>query len=101
MKPDMKGEYTHLCSHNLKYTDYLFGDDVRKTVKDSTDGSKISNKIGLGYRGGFRGRATRGRARGRFVRGAARGRGPYSSSSAYSSDAKNYQRRGLQSRLQK
>lgn len=97
MKPDMKGEYTHLCSHNLKYTDYLFGDDVPKTVKDITESSKISNKIGLGFRGGFRGRSTRGR----FVRGAARGRGPYSSSSAYSSDAKNYQRRGLQSRLQK
>eukprot|EP00105_Crassostrea_gigas_P034950 XP_019919098.1 PREDICTED: uncharacterized protein LOC109617440 [Crassostrea gigas] len=101
MKPDMKGEYTHLCSHNLKYTDYLFGDDVPKTVKDITDCSKISNKIGLGFRGGFRGRSTRGRARGRFVRGAARGHGPYSSSSAYSSDAKNYQQRGLQSRLQK
>lgn len=76
MKPDMKGEYTHLCSHNLKYTDYLFGDDVPKTVKDITDCSKISNKIGIGYREGFRGRSTRGRARGRFVRGAARGRVP-------------------------
>lgn len=101
MKPDMKGEYTHLCSHNLKYTDYLFGDDVPKTVKDITDCSKISNKIGIGYRGSFRGRFMRGRSRGRFVRGAARGRGSYSNAASFSSDSKNYQRRGLQSRLQK
>lgn len=100
MKPDMKGEYTHLCSHNLKYSDYLFGDEP-KTTKDITDCSRISNKIGLGFRGGFRGRSSRGPARGLFVRGAASGRGPYTSSSAYSSDAKNYQRRGLQRRLQK
>lgn len=85
----MKGEYTHLCSQNFKYTDYLFGDDVPKTVKDITDCSKISNKIGIDFRGGgFCDRSTRGRARKRFVRGAARGRGPYTSSSAYSSDAK-------------
>lgn len=95
MKPDMKGECTHLCSQNLKYTDFLFGDDVPNTVKDITDCSKINSKIGLGYKGGFRGRSIRGRARGRFVRGAARGRGSYTSSSAYSSDTKNYQRRGL------
>ncbi|ESP03479.1 hypothetical protein LOTGIDRAFT_171416 [Lottia gigantea] len=42
MKPDMRGEYLHLCSH----TDILFGDDVSKTVKDISDCSRISNKIG-------------------------------------------------------
>lgn len=52
----MKGEYIHLCILNLKYTDYLFGDDVPKTVKDITDCYKIRNKIELGYRGGFHGR---------------------------------------------
>jgi hypothetical protein len=40
MKPDMKDEYTHLCSHNLKFTDI-------------TDCSKISNKISGGLRGRF------------------------------------------------
>lgn len=91
MKPDMKGEYTHLCSLNSKYTDYLFGDDVPKTVKDITDCYKIKTKIGLGYREGFRGRSIHGRARGR---GAPRGRGSYTTL-AYSSDSKYYQQRGL------
>ena len=36
MKPDMKGEYSHLCSHNLKFTDYLFGDDV-PTIQYNTN----------------------------------------------------------------
>lgn len=50
IKPDIKGEYIHLCSHNLKYmyVVYLLGGDVPKTVKAITDCSKISNKIGLG-----------------------------------------------------
>ncbi|ESO91460.1 hypothetical protein LOTGIDRAFT_153904 [Lottia gigantea] len=45
MKPNMKGEYSHLCSQTLKYTDHLFGDEVSKTVKDISDCSRISNKI--------------------------------------------------------
>lgn len=53
MKFDMKGEYIYFCSYNLKYIDYLFGDDVLKIVKDIIDCFKISNKIGIGYRGGF------------------------------------------------
>lgn len=28
MKSNMKVEYANLCSHNVKYTSYLFGDDV-------------------------------------------------------------------------
>lgn len=49
----MKGEYIYFCSYNLKYIDYLFGDDVLKIVKDIIDCFKISNKIGFGFRGGF------------------------------------------------
>jgi hypothetical protein len=45
MKTNMKGEYSHLCSHNVKYTSYLFGDDVPKTVKEIGDCSRISNKL--------------------------------------------------------
>lgn len=94
----MKGEYIHLCILNLKYTDYLFGDDVPKTVKDITDCYKIRNKIELGYRGGFHGRFIHGRARGRFELGAVREHGSYTTL-AYSSDSKYYQQRGLQSHL--
>ena len=98
MKPDMKGEYSHLCSHNLQFTDFLFGDDVPKTVKDITDCSRISNRVGLnsGRGGGYRGRfSTRGRGRGRYMRGhgASRGRGGY----GYG-DSKNYSRRGQSQR---
>ena len=85
MKPDMKGEYSHLCSHNLKFTDYLFGDDVPKTVKDISDCSKISNRLGM--RGSFRGRpAFRGRGRGRFQRGNRGG-------SQFAYGSKNFQKR--------
>ncbi|KAK3086121.1 hypothetical protein FSP39_013847 [Pinctada imbricata] len=34
MKPDRRGEYSHMCSQSLKFTDQLFGDDVPKAVKD-------------------------------------------------------------------
>ncbi|KAK3100116.1 hypothetical protein FSP39_015017 [Pinctada imbricata] len=88
MKPDMKGEYSHLCSHNLKFTDYLFGDDVPKTVKDISDCSKISNRVGI--KNSFRGRPSyRGRGRGRFPRSS---RGALQqSSSTYG--AKNWHKR--------
>lgn len=45
MKSNMKGEYSHLCSQQVKYTSYLFGDDVPKTVKEIGDCSRISNKL--------------------------------------------------------
>ena len=88
MKPDMKGEYSHLCSHNLKFTDYLFRDDVPKTVKDISDCSKISNRVGI--KNSFRGRPSyRGRGRGRFPRSS---RGAlHQSSSTYG--AKNWHKR--------
>ncbi|ESP01985.1 hypothetical protein LOTGIDRAFT_157121 [Lottia gigantea] len=95
MKPDIKGEYSHLCSQTLKYTDHLFGDDVSKTVKDISDCSRISNKISQGR--GFsnnRARSARGRGfRGRFSRGHFRGRGFGASSSNYGA-SKNFQKRG-------
>ncbi|KAK6185393.1 hypothetical protein SNE40_007638 [Patella caerulea] len=95
MKPDMRGEYLHLCSQNFKYTDCLFGDDISKTVKDISDCSRISNKIGAYQGRGGRGRSVRGRGfRGRYFRGHFRGRGSGGSYGSYNSDAKNYQKRG-------
>ena len=99
MKPDMRGEYSHMCSQSLKFTDHLFGDDVPKAVKDISDCSKLSNKLSNQSRG--RGRYFRGR--GRFVRGfrgppRGRGYGTYNQSGyssqygAHGSESKNYKR---------
>ncbi|ESO83950.1 hypothetical protein LOTGIDRAFT_155255 [Lottia gigantea] len=89
MKPDMRGEYLHLCSQNLKYTDSLFGDDVSKTAKDISDCSRISNKIGAFQGRGGRGRSIRGRGfRGRFFRGHYRGRSSGGFYGSYGSDSK-------------
>ena len=98
MKPEIKTEYAHLCTHSLPFTHELFGDDVSKTAKEIEDCAKISNKI---HRGGLRGRPNfripyRGSLRGRssFYRGSGRGmiRGGQSTSSY---DPKNYSRRGV------
>ncbi|ESO83951.1 hypothetical protein LOTGIDRAFT_155256 [Lottia gigantea] len=89
MKPDMRGEYLHLCSQNLKYTDSLFGDDVSKTVKDISDCSRISNKIGAFQGRGGQGRSIRGRGfRGRFFRGHYRGRSSGGFYGSYGSDSR-------------
>lgn len=98
MKPEIKTEYAHLCTHSLPFTQELFGDDVSKTAKEIEDCAKISSKI---HRGGLRGRPSyrlpyRGTFRGRstYPRGVGRGmfRAPQP---AGSYDPKNYSRRGV------
>ncbi|MES9884347.1 MAG: hypothetical protein ABW185_26165 [Sedimenticola sp.] len=79
LKPEMKNEYMHLCTHSLPYTNQLFGDDVSKTAKEIEDCAKIGQKMqtassfsgrararpGFRFRSrGFRGRGFRGRGAG-------------------------------------
>ena len=77
LKPEMRNEYSHLCTHSLPYTDQLFGDDVSKTAKEIEECSRMGHKLQYGpTRGSFRGRpGFRPRYRGGFHRGGFRGRG--------------------------
>ena len=71
MKSDLRQDYLHLCSTTVPFTDYLFGDDVSKTVKDIQEVNRAGQKIGTSWpRGGIR---TRSRARGIRFRGRGRG----------------------------
>ena len=95
LKPEMRNEYAHLCTHSLPYTNQLFGDDVSKTAKEIEECSKIGYKLqygsGRGQQGHFRPRG--GRVRGRGVsRGGFRGRGTYGTNDYQF--PKNSQRRG-------
>ncbi|XP_063409787.1 uncharacterized protein LOC134693025 [Mytilus trossulus] len=93
MKPDVKGEYSHLFNKSQPFNKWLFGGDVSKTVKDIGECSKISNRLSVGngysqFRGGFRGgwRSSWNRRRGRGRGG--RGRGS-ASRSIDKSESKN------------
>lgn len=41
MKPGIGKDYASLCSQQSPLTDYLFGDDLRKQLKDISDVNKI------------------------------------------------------------
>ena len=41
MKPDIGKDYTALCSPHVPFTDWLFGDDLQKQLKDIGDENKI------------------------------------------------------------
>ncbi|KAK6168835.1 hypothetical protein SNE40_020008 [Patella caerulea] len=96
---DLQGEYGHLCSQNVKYTSFLFGDDVPKTIREIGDCRKIGNKL-VAVRPHSRLINTRGRpfGSGGFIRGRGRGRPfnrTYPTSTVTSGDSKNFSRRGM------
>lgn len=43
MKPGIGKDYASLCSQQSPFTDYLFGDDLRKQLKDLSD---VNKKVG-------------------------------------------------------
>ena len=45
MKPDIWKDYASLCSQQIPFTDYLFGDDLQKQLKDIGDVNKIRAKV--------------------------------------------------------
>ena len=95
-KPELKDEYSHLCTHSLPYTSWLFGNDISKKTKEIEDSNKLGYKIHKsGSRGSFRDRSN---FRGSSFRGRSAGnRGkPYYQSSYLSSsnDTKNIQKKG-------
>lgn len=98
LKPELKREFSHLCNHSIPYTNWLFGDDVSKTVKEIEESSRMGHKV---HHGSYSSYPKRGVMRGRF-RGGFRPR-PYSTTSTsttsrgrgyYPDQAKNQMRRG-------
>ena len=45
IKPDLNPEFHHLCSPKNKVTDWLFGDDLGKQVKDLQEESKATRGV--------------------------------------------------------
>ena len=45
MKPDIGKDYTALCSPHVPFTDWLFGDDLQKQLKDIGDENKIGARV--------------------------------------------------------
>jgi len=53
MKPDIGRDYASLCPPHVPFTDWLFGDDLQKQLKDIGDVNKIVDKV-QGHRGPHR-----------------------------------------------
>ena len=45
MKPEIGKHYASLCSLQIPFTDYLFGDDLQNQLKDIGDVNKIGLKL--------------------------------------------------------
>ena len=47
IKHDLNDDYRHLCSPTVRFTDFLFGDDVElpKQLKDLTEATKVGKKL--------------------------------------------------------
>lgn len=103
LRPELKREYSHLCTHSLPVTKELFGDDISKTAREIEDSAKIGFKMSGQYGRGnymYRGRpGLRGLNR---DYGHMRGRGqsplayayPSQGPLKYGQDPKNLPRRG-------
>lgn len=54
-RSDLSLEYHHLTSYSVPYTDFLYGDDVPKSVKEIQDINRVRKGIvrphGINYRG--------------------------------------------------
>ena len=47
IKPALKQEYSTICSAEVPLTSqYLFGDELAKQLRDASESSKISNSVG-------------------------------------------------------
>ncbi len=63
VKPDLNVKYHHLCKPEVEVTEYLFGNDLGKVVKDMTEQHKTVTVTKLGMKLGNRGRGRGGFAR--------------------------------------
>lgn len=93
-RSDLSHEYHHLSSSSVPYTDFLYGDDVPKSVKEIQDINRVGKRIVRPYGTNYRGRYMRGRStvRGNSFGGRGRGfipRGRGTSNSYQSGPSKN------------
>ncbi|XP_062612901.1 uncharacterized protein LOC134274650 [Saccostrea cucullata] len=95
-RPDLGREYYHLSSPSLPFSEFLYGDDVAKSVKEIQDVNRISSKVhGKFHRGNFRPFRARGRPYGRGTLGRPRNQrttsswGRWSNSSTSKDSSKN------------
>lgn len=93
-RSDLSLEYHHLTSYSVPFTDFLYGDDVPKSVKEIQDINRVCKGIVRPYGINYRGRCVRGRSteRGNSIRGRGRGfipRGRGTSNSYQSCLSKN------------
>ena len=51
LRPDIGKEYSALCSSQLPFTDFLFGDDLQKHLEGIGNQNKIGAKITPNYKG--------------------------------------------------
>ena len=53
IKPSLKAEYTAICSAEVPITSqYLFGDDLAKQLRDAKETSKINHCFASSYKNG-------------------------------------------------
>ncbi len=71
-KSDIGQSYAQLCSPTVPFTDWLYGDDLAKEIKDIADQNKLAYSLGHSYTSGY---PSRGIYRGH---GGPRGCGPSS-----------------------
>jgi hypothetical protein len=77
LKPDIQTDYGHLCSSTVPFSNFLFGDDMSKNVKDIRDMERVKKMVrkpNYGGRSRYMPYPYSTRARG-FMRGGMRGRG--------------------------
>jgi hypothetical protein len=97
-RPDLGREYYNLSSPSLPFSEFLYGDEVAKSVKEIQDLNKISSKVhGKSHRGSFRGSFRgRGRPYGRGASGRPRNQrtasswGRWSNNSSTKDNSKNF-----------
>jgi len=70
MKSSFDSEYNHLFNHNTQFTNFLFGDDLSKNIKEITEDNKLLSSVVRSSKQSFRGKP--------YARGqATRSRGSY------------------------
>jgi len=45
IRPSFDTEYAHLFNHNTPFTNFLFGDDLSKNIKEITEDNKLLNNV--------------------------------------------------------
>ena len=46
IRPNLNQDYKHLCSSTVPVTDYLFGDELSKQLKEMAEANRVSSKVG-------------------------------------------------------